>query len=96
VVSTLPTTFNGGARASFELTDPPTGRVRRSIDPDSYAGGFATWSGTSFATPVLAARACLDLVEAGSGVSLDTPGAAAAVDRGWHAVSSLAAGLVRP
>ena len=32
------------------------GRDRSSIDPDGFSGGFATWSGTSFAAPVLAGR----------------------------------------
>jgi hypothetical protein len=32
------------------------------VDPDDYRGGFAAWSGTSFATPVLAAELAAELV----------------------------------
>jgi subtilisin family serine protease len=28
--------------------------LRETIDPDDFAGGFGTWSGTSFAAPVVA------------------------------------------
>ena len=31
-------------------------QVRSTIDPDDFSGGFATWSGTSFAAPVLAGQ----------------------------------------
>jgi hypothetical protein len=34
----------------------PRQRLRSSIDPDDFGGGFATWSGTSFAGPVLAGQ----------------------------------------
>jgi subtilisin family serine protease len=55
LVSTFPTTFNGGSQPSISM---PTslGRPRATIDPDSFTGGFGTWSGTSFSTPVLAGR----------------------------------------
>ena len=42
----------------------PYGPVRASIDPDSFVDGFGTWSGTSFATPILAARLASRLLEA--------------------------------
>lgn len=61
LVSTVPTTLSGDAQAAAALTY--AGLHRATPDPDAYASGFATWSGTSFAGPVLAAdiaRALLD------------------------------------
>ncbi len=45
----------------------PTRRPRAgasSIDPDRFRGGFGTWSGTSFSTPVLAGRLARRLLRA--------------------------------
>ena len=36
---------------------------RETIDPDDFTGGFALWSGTSFAAPYVAARLAHALVE---------------------------------
>ncbi|GAA1876145.1 S8 family peptidase [Lapillicoccus jejuensis] len=80
VVSTLPTTFNGSLQPQLATADG-----RSSIDPDNYSGGFGIWSGTSFAAPVLAAELACELARGGA---LDGAGAAAAVDRGWAAVSA--------
>jgi serine protease len=51
-VSTFPTDVTASAQASARVDY--AGRARTTIDPDDYRGGFATWSGTSFAAPVLA------------------------------------------
>jgi serine protease len=77
LVSTFPTTFNGGAAASV-VTSDPSGQPRRTIDPDCYRNGFGTWSGTSFAAPVLAGRLAQDLLAGGQ---LDDVAPAAAVRR---------------
>lgn len=53
VVSTFPA-VNAVAKPEFDL--PATERPRRSADPDDYSGGFARWSGTSFAAAIHAAR----------------------------------------
>jgi subtilisin family serine protease len=55
VVSTVPTSMTGSGQAAIakQRTDP---LPRGTIDPDDYRAGFAAWSGTSFAAPVLAAE----------------------------------------
>jgi hypothetical protein len=64
IVSTLPTSGNAGAQASAEVANGVAdNRPRATIDGDDFSGGFGVWSGTSFATPVLAgelARALAD------------------------------------
>jgi serine protease len=86
VVSTFPVTFNGGAQPSVQVPTP-SGRPRRTIDPDSYAGGFGTWSGTSFSAPILAARLARHisrpLTRGGTGKASD-----ASVDRMWAAIEA--------
>jgi hypothetical protein len=68
LVSTLPIA-DVGQRSGVDLgLVPPTlrttGTWRATIDPDSFTG-FGTWSGTSFATPVMAGAAAQALVDAG-------------------------------
>jgi hypothetical protein len=53
---------------------------------DDYRGGFATWSGTSFAAPVLAGEIAESLIGQGN---LDEPDPSTAVNCGWEAVRSL-------
>jgi hypothetical protein len=60
VISTVPP-VDGAGQSS--VSTPGTGSgTRRSVDPDDYRGGFAAWSGTSFATPILAAELAAELV----------------------------------
>ena len=49
-------------RAGFQVTRLPVDRYGR-IDPDDFSGGFALWSGTSFAAPYVAARLAQALVD---------------------------------
>jgi len=53
VVSTSPA-FVGGEQAATRAD--VDGLHRETIDPDDYRGGFAIWSGTSFAAPYVAGR----------------------------------------
>jgi hypothetical protein len=48
--------FNGGDQPLARVGSDLGGsiRVRESIDPDDFRGGFAVWSGTSFAAPIVA------------------------------------------
>lgn len=61
LVSTLPM-VDGAGQPSVSVggNDP----ARTTMDPDNYQGGFGVWSGTSFATPVLAAELAAELVAA--------------------------------
>jgi hypothetical protein len=52
LVSTMPTTFDAGRKATVQVIE--NGQVRSTIDPDNFLSGFASWSGTSFAAPILA------------------------------------------
>jgi len=85
VVSTMPTTFNASLQPTARLYIPGEG-VRSTMDMDDYRGGFATWSGTSFAAPVLAGEIAQSLIGQGN---LDDPDPSTAVNCGWEAVRSL-------
>lgn len=62
-------------------------RTRESIDPDDYSGGFAVWSGTSFAAPLLGGRLAKHLgTELMSG-TVDASGEAAR-ERAWRALTA--------
>jgi len=60
VMSTQPP-FNGGMQPS--VRDDRGELPRETIDPDDLTGGFALWSGTSFAAPYAAARLAAELAE---------------------------------
>lgn len=62
LVSTAPVTLDGSARAAGSGR---TGRERSAVDIDNFRGGFESWSGTSFATPVLAGEYLRRLMNAG-------------------------------
>jgi subtilisin family serine protease len=62
VVSTMPT-YGGGNEPVVRTK--VAGQERESIDPDDFSGGFAVWSGTSFASPVLAGEVAAKLLQVG-------------------------------
>lgn len=55
LVSTAPVSTDGSGRPAVRVA-PPGRRPRAAVDGDDFSSGFACWSGTSFAAPVLAGR----------------------------------------
>jgi subtilisin family serine protease len=82
LVSTFPVDTRGSSQAS--AAHHVLGRHRASIDLDDFSSGFATWSGTSFAAPVLAGELARHVAEHGDG----DPAQATAVARGREALCS--------
>ena len=64
LVSTAPISTDGSSRPAVRVAGAGR-RPRAAIDGDDFSSGFASWSGTSFAAPVLAGRYLRALVEAG-------------------------------
>jgi serine protease len=87
LVSTVPTDLKGALQPRIELPTPLEGEadVRATIDDDDFSGGFAVWSGTSFAAPVLAAEVAKQLI---AGKMLGKQGKDEGLERGWHAVEA--------
>jgi hypothetical protein len=90
VISTFPVDVNGSIQPSIVVP----GEARQSLDLDDFSSGFAAWSGTSFAAPMLAAdviRAMLKPLQRDKAdpVRLDVQGARAAIDRALRALRQL-------
>ena len=80
----MPTTFDGSLEPVASVYVKDDG-LRSTIDPDDFSGGFGTWSGTSFAAPILAGEIAQQL-------QLDvllTNDSAVAVNRAWQAIETL-------
>jgi len=93
LVSTFPVTFNAAAEPSYRVRVPGDG-VRETIDPDDFRSGFGTWSGTSFAAPILAGELAQCLLDGNCG-PLDPPDRASSVSRAWNAIT-MRVGVSRP
>jgi hypothetical protein len=97
VVSTYPDDVNGSLTPQVRVHprpgggSPAGGRAddREGLDPDDFRGGFATWSGTSFAAPLIAACLSAQLLEQAAEHSLDATGSQQAADRTLAALASL-------
>ncbi|MFY9914899.1 MAG: S8/S53 family peptidase, partial [Nocardioidaceae bacterium] len=91
VVSTMPP-LQGGLEPMARTR--AFGHEREAIDPDNFrrgkddTGGFAVWSGTSFAAPVMAGKIARELVGQLPKKRADDS-KAAAVARGWKAVAEV-------
>jgi len=83
LVSTFPKTFNGSVQPPIEVYVPGDG-LRSSFDIDDFRGGFGTWSGTSFAGPILAGEIAAQLCNQ----NLTQVDQTTAVQRGWAAVTA--------
>jgi len=97
VVSTFPTDINGSRSPEIRTRAHPAGEMppaadlpREALDPDDYGdSGLATWSGTSFSAPLLAALIVRALLAGAVGPSLNDPGAQAATDRTMAALAAM-------
>jgi subtilisin family serine protease len=78
VLSTSPP-LNGGVQAGTRADR--LGMRRETIDPDDFTGGFALWSGTSFAAPYVAGRLALALVDPLAQAQLGADDCARALNR---------------
>jgi subtilisin family serine protease len=85
LVSTFPITFQASGEPSYR-----TRTGRETMDPDDFSAGFGTWSGTSFAAPVLAGELAQAMAGGNCGSMLDLD-VSSTVARGWAAVSACTA-----
>lgn len=94
VVSCFPA-LNGGLQA--EARNDRDDLRRETIDPDDFTGGFAAWSGTSFAAPYVAGMLSAKVAAAlMSGKAGDDKDRVAGMRRAWTAVEKELRQMRRP
>jgi subtilisin family serine protease len=93
LVSTFPISFDASEQALYRVDLAGEG-IRSTIDPDNFHSGFGTWSGTSFAAPVLAGELAQCLLDGDCG-PLDATDRQSTVSRAWNAVHKQV-GVMRP
>jgi hypothetical protein len=71
LVSTYPCEAKGSRMPDRRAKSSIVNRHRESHDPDDFSSGFAVWSGTSFAAPIVAAYLLNAMAEADTGVPKD-------------------------
>lgn len=87
VLSTMPVTYDGPAVPETRSADGE----QESLDADDFTGGFALWSGTSFAAPVLVGELAAALLERRlTGETDDHGDRFARVSAAWDAVYAVA------
>jgi subtilisin family serine protease len=96
MISTFPADIDGACMPPVRVpaqSRPGKRSVDRSaLDPDDFRGGFATWSGTSFSAPLLAAYLAAQLLENasdGTGPALGQPGKDEARQRTMDALNAM-------
>jgi hypothetical protein len=97
VVSSYPDDVNGSLTPQVRVRTHRDGHAcgdgppddREGLDPDDFRAGFAVWSGTSFAAPLIAAQIAARLLEQAGELGLDAIGSQAAADRTLAALASL-------
>jgi len=92
MVSTMPTWLRGDRtpdlRTGAAGSGPGTGR--ETLDIDDYSDGVGIWSGTSFATPLVAATIAADMLACSKdGLSLDETSTEARLRRATRALDGL-------
>jgi subtilisin family serine protease len=85
LVSTVPASMRGALQPRVRLGEllPGEAHHRATIDDDDFTGGFAVWSGTSFAAPVLGAEVAGAMLQLASERTWDR---SRWLERGWSAV----------
>ena len=87
LVSTFPT-YADGAENPWR-SSRPGGRHRETMDPDDFGSGYAVWSGTSFAAPLVAARLAAALLDHADTTDLASQELAAVTHRVQAAVKAI-------
>jgi hypothetical protein len=84
LVSTFPQTFNASGQPAYAVRVGDEWRA--TLDPDDFSCGFGTWSGTSFAAPVLAGEIAQKIIDQAAHFPPEKTDKSSAVARGSAAL----------